>query len=143
MNTPIDCMLLVDDSKSNNFLNRKILEKTGKVHRIYEALNGLEALDFLLKKGKFEGNECKANVILLDLNMPKMNGFEFLETYNNLNLKDQSDTVIVILSTSNWDKDISRAKENPLVQDYIEKPLDNEKIKKIYQQYMDRKLLLK
>ncbi len=135
MTKKIECVLLVDDSIPGNFLNKKILNETGKVNNIYEALNGLEALDFLKKEGKFGHITGHPNIIFLDINMPKMNGFEFLEEYSKLDKSLQADIIIIFLTTSNWGKDKLLAMENNFVKDFLQKPLDDDKFNQIYNRY--------
>jgi len=127
----IDCVLLVDDSLSTNFYHKKIIEVSGKINEIYQVENGLEALDFILKKGKFKNTSSKPNIIFLDINMPVMNGFEFLEEYAKIDEKSKENIMIVVVTTSNRIKDKERVSKTNLVSDIIEKPLTKENLKKI------------
>ncbi|MEP0480455.1 MAG: response regulator, partial [Nonlabens sp.] len=132
----IDCILLVDDSPSTNFYNKKIIEKANIKADIFEAFNGLEALDFLKKQNKFKGQDIvKPNIIFLDINMPKMDGFEFLEEYSKLPKENRCDVIVVFLTTSTWTKDKIKAIENDLIYGFIEKPLTNKELEKIIVHY--------
>ncbi len=133
----INCVLLVDDSLSTNFYNKKIIELSGEVECVYEAENGLEALDYIHQKGKFNNSHPRPNIVFLDINMPKMDGFEFLENYAKLPRERRADMLIVFLTTSNWTKDKIKAIESDLVYDFIEKPLKEEDLKKINSYYLD------
>lgn len=143
----INCILLVDDSKSTNFYNKKLIQSTSIAHKVFEVYNGLEALDYLNRKGKFKGSEDefpRPNVIFLDINMPKMDGFEFLEAYMNLSLINKSDILIAFLTTSNWEKDRIKAyKKGAKIFDFIEKPLEKRILSKIYDHYMRTPRLMK
>ncbi len=133
-----DCILLVDDSLSTNIYNKKLIEKTGIANQVYDVHNGIEALNYLNKKGEFSEKECpKPNIIFLDINMPKMNGFEFLQNYAKLSKKKRGDMVVVFLTTSNWTKDKVKAIESDLVYDFIEKPLNVNVLQRINQYYLD------
>jgi len=137
----INCILLVDDSLSTNFYNKKLIDVCGIAEKVYEAKNGLEALDYLNKEGNFRDENGidfpRPNVIFLDINMPKMDGFEFLEQYAKLPEKKRSDILLAFLTTSNWDKDKIRAyQQENLVYDFIEKPLDKNTLEKVYEYYM-------
>ncbi len=139
----INCILLVDDSISTNFYNKKLIDVCGIAKQVYEAKNGLEALDYLNKKGKFNNKLVdkefpRPNVIFLDINMPKMDGFEFLEQYAKLPKHKRSDILLAFLTTSNWDKDKIKAyQKSNLVYDFIEKPLEKETLEKIYKYYIE------
>ncbi|TPN87361.1 response regulator [Aquimarina algicola] len=137
----INCILLVDDSISTNFYNRKLIEVCGVANQVHEVHNGLEALDYLKKRGNFKSSSKnkypRPNLIFLDINMPKMDGFEFLHEYEKLNENQKSDILIAFLTTSNWEKDKIKAFENDnLIYDFIEKPLQKETLLSIYNYYI-------
>ncbi len=130
----INCVLLVDDSASTNFYNKKIIETSGKVEHIFEVANGLEALEFIHQKGRFN-HYPSPDIIFLDINMPKMDGFEFLEQYAKLAKQKTAHSIIVFLTTSNWSKDKMKAAENDLIHGFIEKPLKEKDLKKLCNYY--------
>ena len=136
----IDCVLLVDDSTSTNFYHRKLIEISEEVKDVYEAQNGLEALEYMNKVGDTNDTHPRPNIIFLDINMPKMDGFEFLENYAKLPKSKRADVLIVFLTTSNWTKDKVKAIESSLVYDFIEKPLTKEMLKKISNYYRNDRL---
>ena len=130
-------MLLVDDNSATNFLNRKIIETTDLVSHINVATNGMEALDCITKKGQYANEKCtKANIIFLDINMPQMDGYEFLEHYRNLDDALKAEIIVVFLTTSNWHKDKEKTRNNDLIFEYIEKPLSKKKFIEIYDYYI-------
>jgi len=135
----INCVLLVDDSLSTNVYNKKLIEKTGVVDTINIVVNGLEALDYVNNTGSYKDAK-RANIIFLDINMPKMDGFEFLEKYSKLPLRKRADMVVVFLTTSNWTKDKMKAIDNDLVYDFLEKPLKKEDLKKVCDFYLENVL---
>jgi len=124
--------LLIDDDPLNNSLSKLVLRKTlGKVEVIDFLVpeNGLEFIEF---KSHYHSEEEKVT-LLLDINMPSMTGWEFLDKFDQFknSLKEQFN--IYILSSSIDPCDISRAKENPLVIDFIEKPLNKASLNKIFE----------
>ncbi|KAA1248097.1 response regulator [Aquimarina sp. RZ0] len=131
----IECILLVDDSPSTNFYHKKLIETTGEVDQIFDVENGLEALDYIYQKGKYDFQPPRPNIIFLDINMPKMDGFEFLERYSKIPKALRADVLVVFLTTSNWVKDKLKAIESNLVYDFLEKPLKMEELKKVSDHY--------
>jgi CheY-like chemotaxis protein len=101
MHTSLDCILLVDDNDSDNFLHRRVIERSGISRRVEIAENGREALELLDQRVKQGGGTVQQpDLILLDLNMPVMDGWEFLEQYQSLEGFNTWKVVIVILTTS-------------------------------------------
>jgi CheY-like chemotaxis protein len=103
MKKKLNCVLLVDDDESDNFFHKRVLDKAGISNHIEIAINGKDALDFLTNKGKnsrSESSYSKPDLIFLDINMPVINGCEFLEEYQKLENIQKENTIIIILSTS-------------------------------------------
>jgi len=121
-------ILLVDDDEINNFISVKLIKKTLINTEIKTCLNGKFAIDELANIQEDKPDELP-DYILLDINMPIMNGWEFLEEYERLNIDPQGKTKIFIISSSVFNNDINKAKSYPLVKDFISKPLSIDKIK--------------
>ncbi|SHL71343.1 response regulator [Hymenobacter psychrotolerans] len=116
-------VLLVEDDFFDTMTVEKSFEKFSVQHKLYTAFNGLEALDLLRGLNGVEPIRPLPEVILLDLNMPKMNGHEFLaEIRKDAEL---ADIPVFIMTTSTMDADRLNA-ENLGVSGYIIKPLDFE-----------------
>lgn len=123
-------ILLVDDDEASNFLHSIFINKLGLDIDINSALNGQEALDFILDKG-VEKVELPC-MVLLDLRMPVMDGWEFMRNYEEQvpqALKDQITIVLVTISDNKDDKD--RADANIHIADYSRKPLSDATFKKL------------
>lgn len=118
-------ILLVDDDNIFNFLNTKLLEASGIVSEIHTAVNGQEALDLL--NNYYTGSSSLPDVILLDLNMPVMDGFSFLEAFQKLKLPKKENVSIIIVTSSEDPKDMARAKQMGIT-GYLTKPLSREKL---------------
>ena len=118
MNSNVSLMLIEDDSMDVMNVERE-LKKHNINLPIHHARNGREALDMLKAKGYMNINPMPS-VVMLDINMPKMNGFEFLEEIRkDANLKNLN---VFIMTTSSEEVDKERANELG-VSGYIEKPL--------------------
>ena len=132
--TPLPCVLLVDDDATTNFLNRSLLTRLGVAERILVAEDGEQALAQLRQHCAPPTPACPA-LILLDVNMPGMNGIEFLEEYQHLPLVAQSAIVIVMLTSSLHPRDVQRVGQLGLVADFISKPLTREKVQALLEAY--------
>ncbi|MDO1451338.1 response regulator [Rhodocytophaga aerolata] len=126
------CILLVDDDKATNFANRLLLEDMDVTEKIMVALNGKEAIE-IIGKACLTGS-CP-ELILLDVNMPVMNGFEFLEAYSKLDIAQKQSVVILMLTTSLNPKDVDRLKQAP-IQGFLNKPLTEQMVSELLQKYI-------
>ncbi|WP_020603053.1 response regulator [Spirosoma spitsbergense] len=130
MRKKLNCILLVDDDPDDNYYHQIVINKMNIVNHIDIAVNGIEAMAYLKNK-----NQNPPEIIFLDINMPKMNGWEFLEEYKNLDIDKKAKVLIMILTTSANPDDIKRAKEIQDVTGFETKPLSPELIKEILQQH--------
>lgn len=126
MKNKLNCILLVDDNQADNRYHQIIIEEMKIANRIDLALNGKEALNYLKKE-----NQVPPDLIFLDINMPAMNGWEFLEEYKNLNPGQKAKIVIVVLTTSSNPDDFKKAQAMVEVNGFETKPLSEEMILKI------------
>jgi CheY-like chemotaxis protein len=121
-------ILLVDDDSIANFLIERIVQSTGFAKSISTALNGKEALHVFTKH--LDDSSPVPEVVLLDLNMPIMNGFEFLKAFQQLEFKEKSNILIILVTSSNNPTDIETAKELG-IKYYLTKPISADTIKGI------------
>lgn len=126
MELKFNCVLLIDDDGITNFINHRLIKKLNITHSIESAINGNEALLFL-REYAIKNNNKSPELILLDLNMPVLDGFEFLEEFQKLNFDNKEKVRILILTTSTHQKDIGRLVGNSNIS-YINKPLTEEKL---------------
>lgn len=110
-------ILLVDDDPIFLTLAELAIKKESDKVEIYKAMNGEEAINFLKSQS--------VDIIFLDLNMPVMNGWEFLEALPQI---ENWGKQIYVLTSSIDPSDQRKADENPLVTSMLEKPLDRDKI---------------
>ena len=126
----LSSVLLVDDDSTTNFLNKLLLTTTMQVTRqVLLAENGHQALQVLQQTCTEPAARCPP-LILLDLNMPVMNGRAFLECYAQLPLAQRQGTVVVLLTTSLHEQDRLLARELP-VADFLTKPLTRAKVNEL------------
>ena len=127
MENKLNCVLLIDDDFATNFINKKIIQKADVAEHIQVALNGKEAIDYLCNQGKFESNETtfpQPQLILLDINMPVMDGWEFMEAYHNLPAEKKGQIVIVMLTSSFNPADKVKAESIEEISDFKQKTLN-------------------
>lgn len=127
----LPCILLIDDDPINNFLNQHLLENLAVTDQLLVAQNGHEAFT-LLQQRHPEASEVHPALVLLDINMPIMNGFEFLNAYQQLPPAQQQALVIVMLTTSLQPQERARAQQLH-VTEFLSKPLTREKIDAVLQ----------
>jgi CheY-like chemotaxis protein len=138
MQNKLTCILLIDDDEPTNFLSRIILEEADCSNLIKVACSGKDGLDYLTHCGKSKvddfDNPCP-DLIFLDINMPCMNGWEFLEKYTSVkdNLRDKP--IIVILSTSSDPSDIGKAKDIREISEYACKPFTRKMLDGVLHKY--------
>jgi CheY-like chemotaxis protein len=126
---PVNLVALIDDDEIVKFIGAKVIESTHLVNKIKTFSNGEEAIDFL--KSNSKNPDQLPEIILLDLNMPIMDGFEFLEKYILLEPKLGKKITIYIVSSSMSPTDIERINQISEVSDYIIKPITKEKFENI------------
>lgn len=130
----INSILLIDDDFATNFINKKIIQNTNLANHIQVALNGKEALDYICRQGKFEaadGEYPRPQLILLDINMPVMDGWEFIEAFQNLSPENKKDIIIVMLSSSFNPADKAKADSIKEITCFRQKPMNKEALLEI------------
>ena len=111
----LDCVMLVEDTYDDQYLAKRVLKKACSGVEIVIAADGLEAIELLRDGG------CEPDVILLDINMPRMNGLEFLESYASRNKR--TPPIVVMLTSADQEPDRSKSLSYDCVFDYFLKPL--------------------
>ena|SRR5581483_671192 len=127
MKAKLNCILLVDDDEPTNFLNRMAVEELDCVDYIRVIPSAREALDFLHCAGSKpdpKNDECpKPEIIFLDINMPAMDGWEFLENYEAMPDTNKNSVIVIMLTTSFNPEDELKARKIPSVKEFRNKPL--------------------
>jgi CheY-like chemotaxis protein len=125
-------VLLIDDDPVSNHLNKALLERLDFTKEIIVKTNGREAILYLQSDCYSENNYPV--LILLDLKMPVLDGFDFLIEYDKLDISRKDNIVIVVLTTSTNADDIMKLRSIGKY-DLINKPLNLEKLVDIYHRY--------
>jgi CheY-like chemotaxis protein len=133
MNKKLRSILLVDDDHDDNFFHEREIKKYDPAINVIAKKTGLEALDYL--KSKKAIANMQPDLIFLDINMPGMNGWEFLKEYNQLDKKLQSEIIVIMLTTSDNPDDVAKAKTLNFVSDYMTKPMTRENMNVIVNKY--------
>ncbi|MFK7888724.1 MAG: response regulator [Gammaproteobacteria bacterium] len=121
--TALKHVLLIDDSEDDNFFHERAISRSGLEVRTSICRDGAEAVELLRQCTQDGASAALPQVIFLDINMPKMTGWEFLEAYAKLPQEALKDISVIMLSASMDPLDRDRAIESPLVTDFLTKPL--------------------
>ena len=135
-------ILLIDDDEITNFIGTDLITSMGITETISVATGGQGALNYIEKA--YLENENKIygppDIIFLDMNMPEMDGLEFLEKMNSVIPESGPFPIIYLLSTSFMKGDVEKAFAiNKLVKDYYEKPLTEEMVMGVYNSYVEER----
>jgi CheY-like chemotaxis protein len=112
---------IVDDNNVDTYISQHLIEELGLASRVSISTNGAEALSYLQSLG-----ENQPEIILLDVRMPIMGGFEFLELYSAFVDHMPNKPTIYMLTSSSDPFDVDKAKSFPMVKKYFSKPLSPE-----------------
>jgi CheY-like chemotaxis protein len=118
--------LIIDDSYIDRLVSGMLVKRTFNVHDVHEVIGGSEGLEFL-KAHPIAGKL----IVLLDIMMPHMNGFEFLEQFELLDPSIKANVDIVILSSTFDDTDIKRGNAHPAVKKMLSKPLSANELREL------------
>ncbi len=132
MKKKINSILLIDDDEDDNYFHQLILSEMNVTDNIQIAKNGVEALEILKKY------ETPPELIFLDINMPKMNGWEFLEEYAKLPSDHKAKAIVAMLTTSQNPADKTKAKDYS-IESFYSKPLTPGMLTEILNNYFSGK----
>ena len=131
--TTLKCILLIDDDAATNFIHKHVIESTGVKAHIQVCEGGQEALDYLNCEGDFSNEKAypQPGIIFLDINMPGMNGWEFLDIYEEMPEDRKAEIVVAMLTTSLNPDDRKKADQEKDVQKFLSKPLQKEYLEEL------------
>ncbi len=125
----LNCILLIDDDEPTNFWNERLIEKSNCAETVVICEDGKEGLDYI--NSCIENQEPLPDLIFLDLNMPGMNGWEFLEEYKTLDESLKDNPLLIMLTTSLNPDDQERMEQMNEVSGFINKPFSIEAMKEV------------
>ena len=122
-------VLLIDDSEIDNYINKAIISKSKLITEVEVKTSGLKALNYLKE---LKGNlEEFPDVIFLDIRMPEMDGFEFIEHYKNLSKETKDKCRVFMLSSSINPKDLERSESYVEIEKHLAKPLAHHSLEEL------------
>lgn len=127
-------VMLVDDNEIDNLINQKMIEASNICEHIFIHSGAKSAIEFLKnieKLAKGPVDLYLPEIIFLDIDMPLMDGFQFLDEFERLSESIKKHCKVVMLTSSLNPQDMNRAKKNQFVLKYINKPLNQENLKKL------------
>lgn len=134
MKRKLDKILLIDDSPSDNYIHERRIRKHDITNHIIITHGGQEALQYLTTKNE-NGHYPLPELIFLDINMPGMNGWEFLNKYEKLDSSQKGSIILTMLTTSIAESDRIKAAQYKSVAGYETKPITAEMLDAILQKY--------
>jgi response regulator RpfG family c-di-GMP phosphodiesterase len=118
--SPLYHFILIDDSNFDLFIYEKLIVKSGIANSVKAFNSARVALEYIIK----EQTEIPETIILLDLQLPGMNGFEFIDQFHQLSDELKSKIRIFMLSSTIDNNDIEKARVSPYIIDLLSKPLE-------------------
>ncbi len=133
MKKKLNNILLVDDYVADNFLHQRVINQADVTQEITVTTGAREALDYLSEpiNDKYPNPE----IVFLDINMPGMSGWDFLEEYQQLEDEIKAGVIVCMLTTSNANRDKEKAAQYEVISDFSTKPLTKEKLMAIIEHH--------
>jgi CheY-like chemotaxis protein len=138
----LNSVLLIDDDAATNFISKMLVKKAGITDHIETVLNGQQAIEYLTNSGKYKKSDNvfpRPMLILLDINMPVMDGWEFAEAFDKLEENQKGEVIIVMLTSSLNPDDKERAANLPVISGFQNKILTMDGLNSIMSQYFSEK----
>lgn len=129
----LSCILLIDDDQATNYIHKRVINKAAITDKIVELESGYDAIKYL-NQTDFEAYP-RPDIIFLDINMPGMDGWEFLEGYEKLNPEQRGKIILVMLTTSLNPDDKNRSDTISTIDGFKNKPLTHETLQDIIDEY--------
>ena len=133
MKQKLDKIMLIDDSKSDNFIHARRIRKHGTAEEIVIKYSGAEALEYL--STPVDDVYPAPDLIFLDINMPGMSGWEFLDEYHKLPEEQKGKIILTMLTTSVAAIDRKKAEAHDDISGFEEKPITSEMLDRIIEKY--------
>lgn len=137
-------IILVDDDEISNLFNKIFIGKLNLDVKVDIFLNGQEALEYLDYLAGAENTSSieQPCLLLLDIKMPKMDGWKFMTLYlEKIDAALRENIVVVMLTTSEDEGDMIKAMQNPHIQEFMQKPLSEKKFRHLIKKFFTKKEL--
>jgi CheY-like chemotaxis protein len=135
----LDCVLLIDDDRFINLAHSKAVERASIGVEVKAINNVKDALDYLTSSGTYETLEgpSRPGIIFLDINMPGLTGWDFMDMYHQLDETYKAKVIVVMLTTSLNPDDHQRALADGHIVDFLHKPLRPEMVLELAERYFE------
>ncbi len=134
----LNCILLVDDNVNDNFFHTIAIKDANAAEQINTATDGQMALEYFDKTKENPNQYPFPDLIFLDINMPKLNGFEFLEKAREKIFFDNNKLPVIVILTGSLnpnDEEIAKEKFSNEIKDFKNKPLTTEMLREIIEKF--------
>lgn len=141
MKNKLNCILVIDDDEPTNFISTMLIEEAGCTSHLEIADSGIKALNYLKKASETTTDHSSyilPELVFLDINMPRMNGWEFLKEFEKIKNDYPQKPVIIMLTTSLNPDDKIRAESIPDIAGFENKPLTKELIERVMKNYFNK-----
>lgn len=135
MTKKLNCILLIDDDEATNFLHTLIIEELQCTEKVIAVDKAEKALEYL--QAENEEGYLRPDLILLDINMPAMDGWDFLDEYKKLDETQRAKIIIVMLTTSLNPDHEEKAKTYEEINGFRHKPLSIPMLKELLKEYFE------
>ncbi|WP_422860722.1 response regulator [Flagellimonas sp. S174] len=130
MKEKLKSILLLDDNPATNYIHKKFIAKVNCAEKVLDFQNGYEALKYIR-----DHPQSPPDLIFVDINMPIMDAWEFLEEFEKLEEGLRQKSKVFVLTTSLSPRDVEKAGEIELIEDVIIKPLSTDDIERLITEF--------
>lgn len=129
----VNAVMLIDDNEIDNLINQKMIESVSMTDNIFVHSGAKSALEYLknIEKIKVGGESFLPEFIFLDIDMPLMDGFQFVDEFEKLSDFTKNYCKVILLTSSLDPKDITKSKKNSYIVRYLNKPLTQDSLRKL------------
>lgn len=142
MGKKLNSVLLIDDNPATNLIHKKVITKIDCVEHIHICNGGEKALEFLTTEKDSDTLNTHPQLVFLDINMPGMNGWEFVEEYDELLEGQKCQVLIMMLTTSINPDDRHKADQTKSIAGFLNKPLTTDVVEQVIKEHFAAPLIV-